>query len=440
MSKITTNIIFIAFATTGFAQQFTTGVTALSARTGTLSAIRFQTVPNAECTVTPENATPSRTFTVYADDAGTVQFHARPSRTATAAIRLDVSCSGETGSTTHVLEVTPSTDVSAGKLFLRTPGQVQPKVVTRVALGTEATQLSQEELLQRGYPLRPDSQTAPAAFSAWMKAVSQPATYVPERTVLHSDRVHGVRQLANGTATSNNWSGFAAHRQWIFTGRLTPPFARLTAPFDWVTGLWYIPSVTGEENVQDYSSFWIGLDGDGTSDVIQDGTSQDVFTFDFLFGSWTFTNYYPWTEWFPLGEQQISNFTVNPGDEIFSEVWVGNAGSAPTPTGAFGICLFEDLSTSTYTMVYIPVPSGVTFIGDSAEWIMERPTVNNSLPDLSNYVLAGMHDAYARRSDGSYVTYNGGNNNQISMFNGSDELSTVYPNGTSMLFVWENFK
>jgi hypothetical protein len=71
---------------------------------------------------------------------------------------------------------------------------------------------------------------------------------------------------------------------------------------------------------------------------------------------------------------------------------------------------------------------------------MERPTVNGSLPDLSDYSYTYMYDAYAEKPAGTWVTYNGANNQQIFMYNGSHLLSGVYPSGTTtMLFDWFNW-
>lgn len=84
---------------------------------------------------------------------------------------------------------------------------------------------------------------------------------------------------------------------------------------------------------------------------------------------------------------------------------------------------------------------GQTNVGGSeAEWIMERPTVGGSLPDLADYSYSYMYDAYAEKTNGSWVTYNGANNQQIFMYNGNDLLSGVYPSGsTTMLFYWFNW-
>ena len=250
-------------------------------------------------------------------------------------------------------------------------------------------------------------------------------------------------RISDEPASFSNWSGFELDRSL----RLLPlPLGLgLTGPYDWVTGTWNVPAVTGESGKWTYSAFWVGLDGDNTTDLVQAGTEQDCFTLDFLFFRLTLTNYYAWTEFLPQQpfEQVITNFAVRPGDEIFTEVWIGNAGSAPTLAGAFGVFLIMNLTTGVSASIYTPV--GATRVGGSeAVWIMERPTVGGALPDLADYRSAVMSNAYARRANSArgqgYVAYQGGRNKQITMVNGPDTLSTVSPiDAYSMRFDWKAF-
>lgn len=46
---------------------------------------------------------------------------------------------------------------------------------------------SNEELLSRGYPPRPDPEKAPARYARWQKLVSQPFSMASPRLVKHSD-------------------------------------------------------------------------------------------------------------------------------------------------------------------------------------------------------------------------------------------------------------
>src|SRR6188472_3762174 len=88
-------------------------------------------------------------------------------------------------------------------------------------------------------------------------------------TALRHDPVDKVTN-----STSTNWSGYAA------TGRT----------FTSVSASWTQPTAicTGAS----YSSFWVGLDGDGSSTVEQTGSSADC-------SSAGVPSYYAWYEMYP---------------------------------------------------------------------------------------------------------------------------------------------
>jgi hypothetical protein len=284
--------------------------------------------------------------------------------------------------------------------------------------------LSSQELVKRGYPLRPDPQHSPGAYANWLKAVSKPATFIPPKTAHVEGRFHGPAKVGAEPGSSNNWSGYAPYGS--------------SSPFTWVVGDWNVPAtVGGEANTTTHSSFWIGLDGWGSNDVVQDGTNQDVTVSDGI----AYRTYWPWTEIWPQElETAISNFSVNPGDEIFSEVWMGDSNGNLNPNGGYGYFWFEDVTTGQYTYLSTQYNSG-TFTGISAEWIMERPIFSFGLPDLSDYWYAVMRDPWAYTADNTWVNYlNGGDgatSYQLTMYNGNDALSTVLPiDSNTMEFIW----
>jgi len=273
--------------------------------------------------------------------------------------------------------------------------------------------------------------------------VMLPATYVDPHAVGRPEASHG-KSATDGPQSSNNWSGFELLRPLVVTGTL-PIGVKLGPPYDWITGTWHVPSVTGEANTTTNASLWVGLDGDGTADLVQAGTEQQSVTANFGVVTVTLSAYYAWTEFLPQQptEQQLTNFPVNPGDEIMTQVWIGNAGSAPTISGAFGVFLLYNLTQSVYTRVYTPV--GTTKVGGGeAVWIMERPRVAGALADLSDYGSTVMYNAYARSANSArgrgYVPYQGARNKQITMVNGKRTLSTVSPiDAYSMRFDWQAF-
>jgi hypothetical protein len=303
--------------------------------------------------------------------------------------------------------------------------------------------LSSQELVKRRYPSRPDPQKTPGAYASWLKAVSKPATFIPPKMVTGEGHHHGPAKVSGGPGApakvgntpggSNNWSGYVLSSLGV------------SKPFDWVVGLWNVPAtVGGEAGTTTWSSFWIGLDGWDSSDVVQDGTNQNVTVWDGIL----YRTYYPWTEIWPQElEQEISNFNIYPGDEIYSEVFMGDANGNVNPWGGYGYFWFEDLTTGQYTFLSTQFNSG-TYYGNNAEWIMERPSINGvsgDYFDLSDYWYAVMQDPYAGTSDGNYTGYLGPGEGdsiyQLTMYNGNDPLSTVYPiNNDEMEFIWLNYR
>lgn len=405
------------------------------------SRITMQTLPQATCLLHAEgDKAAEHSFKVFSDDEGKVRFQVSPSAASDQTASFAVDCTAAGKSATFALDLRPNSvptaDMPAPQADVRKP---QPGDVMRPALSkADATRLSSDELAKRGYPIRPDAVQAPDAFATWLKAVTKPSRLVDARQVARTEIQHVKQKSASNFETSGNWSGFELRGA--------------NGAYDMVEGEWYVPTVYYETNAHTYSAYWIGLDGDGTSDLWQAGTEQEIQDIDILGIHFDFTNYYAWTEFLPPQgtEQVLPNFSVAPGDLMFTEVWVGNAGSTPTLSGLFAIAFVEDISRGEYTTVYncrgFSIFGACTNIaqtnigGSEAEWIMERPTVGGSLPDLADYSYTYMYAAYAEKPTGSWVTYNGANNQQIFMYNGSDLLSGVYPSGSStMLFYWFNW-
>ena len=115
-----------------------------------------------------------------------------------------------------------------------------------------------------------------------------------------------VRQLTRPAgvrrATSANWSGFALHG----------------GTYRSVSANWTEPRAHCKAgDGHDYSSFWVGLDGYGSSTVEQTGTDTDC--------RGATPRYYAWYEMYPAGSVLIRH-PVKPGDKLSAAtVWNGGA-------------------------------------------------------------------------------------------------------------------
>jgi hypothetical protein len=133
-----------------------------------------------------------------------------------------------------------------------------------------------------------------------------------------------------------------------------------------VSGSWNIPYVS--VSTQDtFSAAWIGIGGQVDDTLIQTGTEQDS-----VGGS---AEYSAWYELLPDDAITITNMNVSPGDKITASINLINS------------------ATNEWSIEIIDVTNGEEFKQNffydslrlSAEWIVERPTVNNTLSALANF-------------------------------------------------------
>jgi len=303
-------------------------------------------------------------------------------------------------------------------------------VFTGAPAGFDPVKASDDELLAYGYPRRPDI-SEKKAYSYWLKAVS--CTRVNPDFTPVPGRFHNIQNLKSlGTVdstttyyTSGNWSGYALYDA-------SPG----TEKYREVVGVWPVPNVGSQASTEAktdmYSSMWVGIDGDGTSDLIQDGTEQD----------WNAGTafYAAWVEMLPAAELRISTsaFPIQPGDFLYaySEVVV------PTSGTTYGKYYIANYNTRLAASATINLPSSVSYHGESAEWIVERTQVNGSFENpMPRYGHAYMDAAYAYRTTGGGICYLCEANQNITMVNGSDNLSSVGEQDLdSMLFTWDNYQ
>jgi hypothetical protein len=210
-----------------------------------------------------------------------------------------------------------------------------------------------------GLPLPPEGN--PARFERWKSVVGRKLEYIEaEIHLVQGTRKERKALLAN--PTSNNWSGCVTQ------------IRQANDMYMSVSAEWNVPSVVAPQpptGQPTNCSVWIGIDGtNGSTDVFQAGVRCDVLAS----GA---TEYYAWVEWFPDGEAKISNFPISPGDHL--EVTVNAYDSTN------GIIRIQNLTQSKQTSSTISPPPGSKLIGNTAEWIVERPTINGNLSTLANY-------------------------------------------------------
>ena len=228
--------------------------------------------------------------------------------------------------------------------------------------------------LQYAIPPEPDADAAPEAHAKWVKAVTALAKPRTAPTLTQTNISNGPMRPVAGVeansdkSTSYNWSGTA------FTSKKTPwTVEAIEQEFTVPVAQQAFGSCTGG---WDYSSVWPGIDGYSSDDVLQAGIEVDAY----CNGGSTSSFYGAWVEWYPYDETSVSDPAVNPGDLIYIEVW--NTSS----TTGYAEIWNETTDSPGYEYSLTAYP-GYPLVGNSVEWIAERPGVNGGLATLTNYIF-----------------------------------------------------
>jgi hypothetical protein len=262
--------------------------------------------------------------------------------------------------------------------------------------GFDPLQAAAAELRAYGFPPRPPGARSRRAYDGWARMVSSAKIWVSPRLV--PAPVHHVpmkpgraAQPSGNMAYSTNWSGTV-----LTTGANSLGSSSLYT----LWGEFNVPIGQQAFNVCSgtvYSSIWIGMDGyNGGADIVQSGTESDAE----CNGGVTVADYYAWYEWFPNNTIEIQNFPISPGDDIGVQAGVSN----PTTAAIF----MTNETTNQYFAVQMNAPNGIKFIGNSAEWIVERPEVNKATSNLANYVTDWQSNMIALLDNGSNTIEFGG--------------------------------
>lgn len=247
---------------------------------------------------------------------------------------------------------------------------------------------SAAELAHYGYPPEPPK-TAPDAYKQWQKLVTYPAKRITNPKLQLTTIYNGpLQKVSEGQTVDNqtgvnslNWSGWA-------TVNSSNPFATNDA---YIQAEFAVPVAQEAffscNDTWDYSAYWVGFDGFNNSDVLQAGIEADAACLWYPYG---FSEYFDsaWFEWYPYAETRIDYPIINPGDLMGVTVWY-------TTSSPHGIAYIVDYTDQQATVIGFNPPSGTTYVGNSAEWVVERPTVNGALADLTNYTANPWDFAYA---------------------------------------------
>lgn len=244
--------------------------------------------------------------------------------------------------------------------------------------------LTQAELVARGFPPRPDALRKPAAYQRWRERIAKPSRVAQTKDIELPGTFHTT---FGSTSISNIWSGG------VVTG---------SGGWEDVEAAWLVPSFTTpladcSLRLITWASAWVGLGGFGTKSLVQAGIEMEsVCTYDFYYHRWLRNSgQSAWWEVLPAASTVLGGFVVRPGDQMYFYTWVGDSQGNINPQGGFAWFFVSNDTYGMSTTKRATIPSSNPFNGNSAEWIVERPTVNGTIPFLAKYGSLTFLNAYA---------------------------------------------
>jgi len=170
--------------------------------------------------------------------------------------------------------------------------------------------------------------------------------------------------------TSTDWAGY------LVTPDLENPQEQVTG----VNASWTVPRI-GVFSSDAYSSAWVGIGGHSEKTLIQVGTEHDSVNGQEYYSAWY--------EMLPDEAIRITSMSVSPGDLITASITLVNS-----DTNEWAIRINDVAKGKGFYRTFIYNSSRL-----SAEWIVERPHVNDEITLLANFGTMTFKDSYATVGD-----------------------------------------
>lgn len=134
-----------------------------------------------------------------------------------------------------------------------------------------------------------------------------------------------------------------------------------------ITGTWTVPEIAYSEN-NTYSSVWVGVGGYGEKTLIQAGTEQHCENGRI--------SYFAWYELLPATITTVNTLEISPGDVVTTSITL-----ADEKRGSWLITIVDETEGRSFHIT-VDYPQSTR---KTAEWIVERPTVNGQVSTLANF-------------------------------------------------------
>jgi hypothetical protein len=334
-----------------------------------LAAVAVHAKRGLTCKLYTDARQEQRGISLVTDDDGYARFYALRVDALSSNRHQILACKDIRGAASSY-----AVDLAAADTFIAHPIDLKrERGRDRPALQGDPMSLSQQELVAKGYGLRPDPRRSPDNYAVWLLAASRSA-----RT-LEIKRVLGVKAGPIITQAPA-WAGS------VLAG--APHYVSVQAYMNVPTA---IPGGDGTGGT--ISALWIGLGGFGSgSGLIQSGIF--ISTTAVAAGYASFREYCCGD---PNGVDFGGAFVPNPGDVLFIQNWYCDADGSVDLNGAFGCSFIHDLTSGallncTTANTVCPAAQGLTLCsvdntvpncmtpGTSAEFIDEEASDQQGNP------------------------------------------------------------
>ena len=250
-----------------------------------------------------------------------------------------------------------------------------------------------------------------AAVAAAGATSSAPAPKLLPAALQHRhDPIKDKHLRSDGTSTSSNWSGYA-----VTTSGITE-----------VDGSWKVPALVGGSCVNgtdQYSSFWVGIDGYNSNTVEQTGTDSDCVNGQ--------TQYYGWYEFYPHPAYYASLAfeNIGSGDVLQASVTYNSKNRTFTTQ-------LKDVTRGLIANATARMSAQRT----SAEWIAEAPSGSGGVLAIANFDQVFFTSSHAQNARSPQSIDGFGNNVQVITMvqsNGAGASPSGLTNGTDFNVTYE---
>ncbi len=329
--------------TTTGAPATSTPVHSASSRSYIHASVRA--LPGLDCQLYPQGRASSAAVSVFTDEDGFARFDAVRATADAAVQRLTLDCVDREGRSSSY-----PVDLRSDATFVARPfNTADAPGVDRPALTGDPLGLTQSELIQRGYGLRPDPVNDASGYASWLRMVSMPARMLQPK--MHFFAEQRARSSPNesrdggntapggavgggadaGATTGSPWTGAVLQGE-------SPNYASTTVTFTVPTAL---PGADDSVNTGVYLGD--GLGGFGNTALIQGGVAITTTP--------TAASYVSLREYCCGYPQENNGSTVSPGipvasaDVILSQEWYCDSVGNINVNGGYGCTYLYDYNT-----------------------------------------------------------------------------------------------